>query len=264
MPGALQALYPIWVEDLNNYLIAKIRFSCYFPAKRICMKTTLLSLIWVTFFCPCGAIEDAWQQLKEQYAIHCLLPSDIHEHLPPLRRIARECASVTEIGVRSMVSTWGLLLGLAENHKNKHSYVGIDLGLPPAGIFSLAQELAEKNGIAFYFVQGNDMDITIKPTDLLFIDTLHTYAHLTYELEKFSPMARKYIAMHDTSQPHGSINDRSYKGDYSEYPTFIDRNKHGLWQAVTDFLERHPEWMLLERHTNNHGLTVLKRKIYSK
>lgn len=40
--------------------------------------------------------------------------SDIHEHLPTLRALARECDSIAEFGVRGVVSTWALLLGLIE------------------------------------------------------------------------------------------------------------------------------------------------------
>jgi len=93
---------------------------------------------------------------------------------------------------------------------------------------------------------------------LLFIDSLHTYCHLTYELEKFSPKVSKYIAMHDTSWDP-TIDDPAYYGDYSEYPPEYDRTKRGLWPAVVDFLKRHPEWTLHERRLNNYGFTILKR-----
>jgi hypothetical protein len=65
--------------------------------------------------------------------------------------------------------------------------------------------------------------------------------------------------MHDTSEPFGDRDDNEYYGDYSEYPTHIDRSKRGLWPAVEDFLKKHPEWTVHERYYNNHGFTVLKR-----
>lgn len=222
------------------------------------MKKIFASLILIALSNSSFA-DEARKELKEQYAIHSLVPSDIHEHLPNIRRIARECSHVTEIGVRSMVSTWALLAGLADNPKRKHTYVGIDIGLPPSDIFHLAQDLSKRNGIDFSFITANDMTIMIEPTDLLFLDTLHIYQQLTYELEKFSAKTRKYIIMHDTVA-YARTNDLCYKGDFSEYPAFIDRNKQGLWVAVTDFLMRHPEWKLHEHHNNNHGLTILKRK----
>ncbi|MBS0648191.1 MAG: hypothetical protein JSS10_03080 [Verrucomicrobia bacterium] len=203
----------------------------------------------------------AFLELQQQFNLHHERPSDINEHLPTLRRLAKECSSVVELGVRNIVSTWGLLIGLAENQYPNRTYIGVDLGLPTPEIFSLVKRLATTNRISYQHIQANDMYIDIKETDLLFIDTLHIYAHLTYELEKFSPKIRKYIAIHDTSDTFEYRDCTSYQGDYSEYPFYLNREKAGLWTAVVDFLARHPEWTLYERHTNNNGLTVLKRKI---
>ncbi len=220
----------------------------------------LLLLIGIAAPNICAADSKTTKRLNEQYNLHCQQPSDINQHVPLLRELASECSSVIEIGVRSMVSSWGILKGLSESPSTTRSYLGIDLYYPPMKTLHLAKTLAEAHGISFQFWQANDMTIEIEPADMLFIDSLHTYCHLTYELEKFSPQIRKYIAMHDTSAPWGSIDDSSYQGDYSEYPLIIDRSKKGLWPAVVDFLERHPEWVLHARYENNHGLTILKRK----
>lgn len=203
--------------------------------------------------------KDAFNELVDQYVHNAVTTSDINEHLPTLKNLAKQCSSVTEIGVRSMVATWALLYGLTTSESQNVSYVGIDLDLPPLDNFSLANHLAEANGISFTFWQANDMTIDIAPTDLLFIDSLHTYCHLTYELEKFSSKALKFIALHDTSSPWGNRDEDIYYGNYSEYPTNIDRFKRGLWPAVEDFLKRHPEWKLQKRYFNNHGFTVLER-----
>lgn len=197
-------------------------------------------------------------ELEEFYSFHCHRPSDIHEHLPTLKRYAKECSSIVELGVRNVVSTWGLIAGLAENSAQERSYIGIDVDVPTPRIFKLANELAIENGVAFEFLQANDMNIEIRETDLLFIDTLHIYAQLRYELEKFSPQTRKYIIMHDTTS-YAYHDCWSYQGNHSEYPNYIDINKRGLWPAVEDFLASHPEWKILERYTNNNGLTILVR-----
>ena len=202
----------------------------------------------------------AERQLEYRYAVACnFIHSDIREHLPTLRWLATECASVVEIGVRDMDSSWGLLKGLSENPHRERSYLGIDIHSPPHETLNLAREISREIGISFRFWEANDMHIDIEPTELLFIDSLHTYCHLTYELEKFSPKITKYIAMHDTSEPWEYRNDNEYYGNYSEYPPPYNCTKQGLWPAVEDFLKRHPEWGLHARFLNNHGFTILKR-----
>lgn len=230
---------------------------------RFLFPVQALLFFFVRVFCfaqietPQKSIEAS--HLYALYQLHHQMPSDINEHLPPLRQLASECSSAVEIGIRSIVSTWGVLQGLSESPFQSHNYLGIDIDAPPEDMFNLAKTLSEKNGINFSFCQANDMEIELEEADMLFIDSLHTYCHLTYELEKFSPKIRKYIALHDTSAPWGNVDDYNYHGDYSEYPAHIDRSKRGLWPAVEDFLARHPEWSLHARYLNNHGFTILKR-----
>jgi hypothetical protein len=188
---------------------------------------------------------------------------DIGEHLPELRRLALECPAVIEIGLGPIVSTWGIIQGLSENTAPYRSYLGIDIDQPPISRLNLVSEEATKHGISFRFLKENDLNINIEPADLLFIDSMHTYCHLTYELNTFSPKIRKYIALHDTSEPWGDCDDVAYAGDYSEYPASYNRKKRGLWPAVEDFLRLHPEWVLQSRLFNCHGFTVLKRSSFA-
>jgi len=198
-------------------------------------------------------------ELFREYEMHCMTPSDINEHVPLLRLLAKECASVVEIGVNEIVSTWGLLQGLSESKSDHLIYTGIDLKYPHFHKLFLAAEIAESAGVFFQFIQGNVFDLDIESTDLLFIDSWHTYCHLTYELEKFAPKVERYIALHDTSEPWGDQDEPCYQPTVPVYPSHIDRFKRGLWPAVTDFLKTHPEWRLKERRLNNHGFTVLER-----
>lgn len=201
----------------------------------------------------------AGEQIQTQYDHVCKTPSDIRGHIPVLCKLAKECSSVIEIGMRGMVSSWGIFKGLSENPSEYRSYLGIDIALPPIKTIALAKKIMKECQVEFTVWVESDMDVDIPSAELLFIDSLHTYCHLTYELEKFSPKISKYIAMHDTSEPWGDCDDSEYKGDYSEYPAFIDRTKRGLYPAVEDFLLRHPEWILHERYYNDHGFTILKR-----
>ena len=200
------------------------------------------------------------EELTNIYDHYRVTTSDINDHLPVLRQLAKECSSVLEIGRRSRGSTWALLMGLSESELRNRSYLEIEIAAPGLEKLYLSKKLARENDISYRFIQGNDMNIDLEErADLLFIDSIHTYCHLTYELEKFSPKINKYIVMHDTSPPWGYANDTEYKGDYSEYPQSIDREKKGLSPAVDDFLTNNPGWVLSERRFNNHGLVILKR-----
>lgn len=201
------------------------------------------------------------QELEYIYQQKSIEPSDVNEHLAHLRQLASECSSVIEIGVGTgqTVSVWGILRGLSESQNSPLFYGRIDLASSSEDVLQRAQELAESQGISVRFWCGNEMTMDIHPVDMIFIDSVHTYCHLTFELEKFSSKVCKYIAMHDTSAPWGLTDDAYYQGDYSEYDPSFDRTKHGLWPAVVDFLKRHPEWSLYQNKRNNYGFTVLKR-----
>lgn len=205
--------------------------------------------------------DDAYLDLMSHYQIASTVPSDMYEHVPTLRLLAKECSSVVECGLNAMNSSWGLLAGLNESQGINISYLGIDISVPPQRTLNLAKQVSNSLGIQFRFLQANDLDVEIEPVDLLFIDTWHTYRQLTCELEKFAPFINKYIAMHDTSDPYGSQDESNPNS--RELPqcstVSIDPSKHGLWPAVVDFLERHPEWSLKRRYLNCHGLTILQR-----
>jgi hypothetical protein len=220
------------------------------------MSIAVSKIALLGFLIRCFLLEAA---LFDHYVLHICQRSDIHEHLPALKELASTCSSVAEIGLREMESTWGILQGLSESPHTPRSYLGIDIAQPPLQILHLARRCAEEHGISFDFWQANDMEIDMPQVDMLFIDSLHTYCHLSYELELFSPKVRRYIAMHDTSAPWGEADDVEYQGDRTEYPKEIDRTKRGLWAAVEDFLSRHPEWILQDRFFNCHGFTVLRR-----
>jgi hypothetical protein len=198
--------------------------------------------------------------LDGQYQLHCMQPSDINEYLPLLRKYASECSSVVAIEGNSEVAIWGMLKGLSEKKAVNNRSLWVINSTIDADKFSLAKVKARRYRINFTLWPANEFHILIEPTDMLFIDSLHTYCHLTFELENFASRVRKYICLHHTGEPWGNQNDHTtYKGNYSEYPSSYDRNKQGLWPAITDFLNKHPEWTLLEHHSNQHGFTILQR-----
>jgi len=179
-------------------------------------------------------------------------PSDINEHLPVLKEYAEKCEHVTEMGVRWVVSTFALILAKPKN------LISIDLFHPSHygdnSRLYMIQNYAQENNINFDFKLGDTLKIDIEPTDLLFIDTLHRYGQLKAELQKHAKNVKKYLIFHDTTT-FGATDE----GHYYQAP-HLDSSKVGLWPAIEEFLENNKEWEILERKTNNNGLTILHKK----
>lgn len=197
--------------------------------------------------------------IEQKYQEKCSHPSDINENLPILKKYAIECDHVTEMGVRSIVSTWALLAG------NPKRLVSIDLLHPSiyGGNLDEVELLTAHAGIDFSFIEGNTLNIDIEQTDLLFIDTLHSYIHLISELRRFHKKVNKYIILHDTETFAFNDEDGIIVNDarMDEVNKLIRIEKTGLWTAVLDFLNENEEWEVAERLLNNNGMTVLKRKV---
>jgi hypothetical protein len=178
--------------------------------------------------------------LEEIYNQKCSTPSDINEHLPTLKRYAEECDHITEMGVRWVVSTFAFMMG---KPKTLISY-----DIDPLENWGISTEElttgANKNGIDFKFKLANTLELEIEETDLLFLDTDHTYNQVKGELSLHGNKSKKYIIFHDTT----SFEFQGTNGDTI-----------GLWPAIEEFITENPHWKIYERFRNNNGLTILKR-----
>lgn len=182
--------------------------------------------------------------LSKKYEDLCSESSDINEHLPTLRKYAQQCKHITEMGVRTIVSTYALMAG-SPNH-----LISIDINHPDdssntPGKLQEAQTIASDNNVNFQFIQGNTLEMSINCTDLLFIDTWHTYDQLKQELSKHHQNVNKYIILHDTYTYSNS--DEGGGGI-------------GLMPAVNEFLDVNKNWTMHEQFSNNNGLTILAKQ----
>lgn len=201
----------------------------------------------------------------EQYYIQAsTINSDINEHVQTLSKYASSCQSVVEFGVRGGVSTYGLLHGLTQNSSTKKQYTGVDIAWCPITVHM--KEIATSNGIEYDFKQCDSAKVQIDENfDMLFIDSWHIYGHLKRELENNHKKVNKWIVMHDTTvdEIYGeSIRcnwDTRQQSIQSGYPE--EEIRKGLWPAIEEFLEQNKEWSLLERFTNNNGLTILEKNL---
>lgn len=191
-------------------------------------------------------LEEKYQQLANTH-------SDINEHLPTLRKYAEECGHVTEMGVRWIVSTYAFLVA-----KPKKMF-SIDIQHPSNWGADIGQveQYAKDIECQYKFWQTNNLEIEIEETDLLFIDTWHSYKQLKAELALHASKVKKYIILHDTVL----FGDQDELNSYDIFGWHNEFNKKGLKPALNEFLEEHKEWIIHEVYTNNNGLTVLKRNV---
>ena len=177
--------------------------------------------------------------------------SDINEHINTLYEYGKKCSHITEMGVRWVSSTWPLI------YSNPKKMISYDI-VKNENVNEVIN-LASEYNIDYTFIEGDVLNLDIEPTELLFIDTLHTYNQLYSELTKHSQKVSKYIILHDTEH-FGHIDEVIYNHASNIVKSTIII-KHGLMNAVNDFLktDNGKEWTIKEIFTNNNGLTILKR-----
>jgi hypothetical protein len=195
------------------------------------------------------------------YQLKCSQASDINRHLPVIYKYARQCESISEFGVRGIVSTWALLRGLIENGGQKKELFCVDIEDIPE--MENVQNIARENGITVTFQRHESATCSIPEVDMLFIDTWHVYGHLKRELNNHHGRVRKYILMHDT-EVDGLVGESVRMGwDLAEQARRSGYREQelrwGMQRAIAEFLAGHPDWKLLRRYHHNNGLTILAR-----
>jgi hypothetical protein len=192
------------------------------------------------------------EKIESIYKQQCQAPSDINQHLPTLLKYANECKHITEMGVRWVSSTWPLLLS------KPNKMFSYDIVKNPN--IDQVIKLSKEYGLDYTFIESDVLEVNIENTELLFIDTLHTYNQLISELRLHSVKASKYIILHDTET--FGLRDEIIYGHASNLIKDVKVEKVGLWNAVLDFLQEGDgkNWEVFEKFTNNNGLTILKRK----
>jgi hypothetical protein len=179
--------------------------------------------------------------LEEQYINTYRIQTDIKGHLPILRYYSSLCESVTEMGTYFGKSTIAFLAG---KPKKLRCY-----DLIRTEIVDNIEKLAKEVGVDYLFITGDSLKVDIEQTDLLFIDTLHTYVQLNAELNRHADKVNKYIIMHDTTTYDLVDSPNRYRmGDKPQ----------GLWTAIKEFVDQ-GFWKEKERIHEYNGLTVLER-----
>ena len=199
--------------------------------------------------------------IDEKYKTLCEKKSDINEHLPTLYKYASQCESAIECGVRYCVSSWALIYGLLNNNKLNKKLILNDI--QECNIIELKESVKDLDvKLEYYWKSNLEVELT-ENIDLTFIDTWHVYGQLKRELDKFGKITNKYIIMHDTTidaeHSESVRNKHDIDSKMQTYNFTYEEVTVGLWRAIEEFLSENTEWKLLERYTNNNGLTILQR-----
>ena len=177
-----------------------------------------------------------------------------------MRKYTSLCESCIETGVRGVISTYALIAGLLDSGDRREILLN---DITPCDITELLCICKDKS-VSISYIWKPNLKIELKQEyDLLFIDTWHVYGQTLRELYKFAPFIRKFIILHDTTvdaEEGETIRngwDAVKQSEETDIP--VHEIRRGIWPAITDFLACKKEWTLLERYTNNNGLTVLEK-----
>lgn len=178
--------------------------------------------------------------LDEMFAALASTRRDLDQHMPKLRELAEQCNAVAEFSKRRE-STVALASSRPAIFRSwqaeRHS------------IINRAVKWLNDEGCSASFSNVNSDQVSAEefaaagPFDLLFIDTVHTFARLSHELQTFGPHVSRYIVMHDT-ELHG--NKGSDGGP-------------GLLAAIRQFVQANPKWSVVYHTRHQYGLTVISR-----
>jgi len=200
-------------------------------------------------------------------------PSDINEHILNMISYAKDCNHITEMGVRGIISTWAWMYALSEKKETQQSLlkkfyqwsynkifkkklISYDIQNPAKFNASIQDvyDTAKAYKLNFEFHEKNVLDVEIENTDLLFLDTWHSYKQLKAELNLHAKKVNKYIIFHDTTT-YANFDEGYYKNWGKDWePEGI-----GIWKAIEEFLNSSKNWKLHKRYIHNNGLTVIKR-----
>ena len=180
--------------------------------------------------------------LSEKYNKCVNIPSDINEHLPVLNKYASECTHVTNMGTSIGNSAFAFLYGLSNSNSHKKKLICYDI--VDCENICLLQRCSTGVGVELQFIKKDVRKVQIEETDLLFIDTLHTYDQLKIELELHAGKAKKYIIFHD-------IVSFGINGEIA--------GTKGLMPAIYEFLDNDKCYRIKDKYENNNGLLVLER-----
>lgn len=176
--------------------------------------------------------------LDELYAEACNKVSDVFMHCPTIREFASRCQHVTELGLNSS----GVCISIMAGQPPMFIAYGKNQNI----IDALAKKLPESAGRTHLKVRiGDPLSIQIEQTEMLVLDTYHSYSQLKQELLKHAGSVTKYLVI---------------VSSYAFASRGEDGNSPGIMDAVLEFLEKNNHWEIVFNERKNNGLLILQRE----
>lgn len=178
------------------------------------------------------SLQEYYNKLVELQDCHVKNKLTPTMYMEIITKYAKECDSFTEFGICQGPT---LAAAMLTNPSTVRAY---DIELKWYNHASkLFEEYGEENNIDFkvFETDTSNCDI-IEPTDVLHIDSLHTYTHAFAELKRHAHQVKKYIVFHDTTYAPG------------------------IFKAIQEYITKcDVTWSVIERFEPAVGYTVIKR-----
>lgn len=158
-------------------------------------------------------------------------------HCPTIREFASRCQHVTELGLNSLGVCVSVMAGQPPTF--------IAYGKDEKKVDEIVKELPDNVGRTHLKIRkGDSLKIQIEETEMLVIDTYHTYSQLNKELLKHAGSVTKYIVI---------VNSYAFavRGE--------DGNAPGIMDAVVEFVAKNNRWEIVYNERKNNGLLILQR-----
>lgn len=165
-------------------------------------------------------------------------------HMDRVMRLARECETCVEFGIRRANSTVALLVGCPGR---VYSY---DVERLP----QFHDPILDAAGNRWVPTYADTTTIDIPECDLLLHDSFHNYAVVKADLDRHADKVRKYLVFHD-SITCGTVGE-GIPGNHRS-PLFQDTR--GFRMAVDELMIRDPSWRIAAHYPDHNGLLVLQR-----
>lgn len=187
--------------------------------------------------------------LDDLYQQHCAAGRAISAHLPRLKALATGCRVAVEFGVKAGASSTALLIGAG-------SVISYDTVETPS-----ARQLQALAGTRWDYRIQDSREAEPVACDLLFVDSLHTYAQVAAELDRHAASVHRYLVFHDTIT-FGSVGADGETGRYrwTYRPGMsVPHDALGIRPAIDELMIHDPTWRIIAHYTDSHGLLVLER-----